>query len=150
MRWSDIGFAGLAVLLGAGCSGGDKEEPARLKAELESAKAEIKQLREELARQQREPAEGKVAAAKIQLRNLTNALDTFKVASGEYPPDLRELTQSQDGRAPLVPASALVDPWGQPYLYDPLGPKNQGKRPDVWTVRPGGDGTATIGNWMVK
>jgi hypothetical protein len=150
MRWSYIGFAGLAVLLAFGCSGGDKEEAARLKTELESAKAEIKKLREELARQQGEPTEGKVAAAKSQLRDLTKALDAFKGAAGEYPPALQALAEPQEGRAPLVAASALVDPWGQPYQYNPLGPENQGKRPDVWTVRPGGDGSATIGNWMAK
>jgi len=149
MRWFYIGCTGLVVLVASGCSGADKEENARLKAELESAKAEVKKLREELARLQGEPTEGKVAAAKVQLRDLTKALDAFRLAAGAYPADLQALAQPQDDRAPLVQVSALVDPWGQPYQYDPLGPENQGKRPDVWTVRPGGNGTK-IGNWMVK
>jgi hypothetical protein len=138
------------MLLAAGCSGGDREEAARLRKELEAAKAELKLLREKLPPQEGAPADGKVAVAKTQLQDLTKALDTFKVFTGEYPPSLQELTMPHEGRAPLVAASALVDPWGQVYQYDPGGPENQGKRPDVWTVRPGGDKAAKIGNWTAR
>ena len=40
---------------------------------------------------------------------------------------------------------ALIDPWGNTYQYDPVGPRNNGVRPDTWTVNPR-DGTL-IGNW---
>ena len=54
-------------------------------------------------------------------------------------------------RTLLVAATLLVavnlwadDPWKKPYQYDPSGPRNNGRRPDIWTVAPDG---LEIGNW---
>jgi hypothetical protein len=37
----------------------------------------------------------------------------------------------------------LKDPWGESYGYDPAGPRNGGKHPDIWLELPGGP----VGNW---
>jgi hypothetical protein len=78
--------------------------------------------------------------ARIQLMTLNQALQVYKVKKGDYPASLEDLTQ---GKAIVEPA-ALNDPWGKPYQYDPAGPKNKGKQPDLWTTDPSGK---VIGNW---
>jgi hypothetical protein len=40
--------------------------------------------------------------------------------------------------------TALIDPWGKSFQYDPSGPKNQGLAPDIWTEAPDG---SVIANW---
>ena len=95
--------------------------------------------------------------AKVQITNVVSALDLFRVDVGRYP------TQ-QEGLSAVITApstavgwngpylqkqSALVDPWGQPYLY-----RNPGKHGeiDVYTLgsdkAEGGSGEAAdVGNW---
>ena len=56
-------------------------------------------------------------------------------------------TAATGGKTTYAQPEDLEDPWGQPYRYDADGPKNDGHRPDIWAVTPGGE---TIGNWPVK
>ncbi len=75
----------------------------------------------------------RTALALLRAQQLTTAAQAYKVKNGEYPPTLEELTQ---GEKPFVEKSALVDPWGKQYQYDPAGKKNKGLKPDIWTVEP--------------
>jgi general secretion pathway protein G len=89
--------------------------------------------------------ESKVKVAKANLKTLANAAETFELNNDRKPNSLDELSATQpNGDKPLVPSSALKDPWGKKYILDPNGPKNQGASPDVWTTTPDGK---TIGNW---
>jgi hypothetical protein len=76
------------------------------------------------------------------VKHLTIAADAFKAKHGSYPAALSELTSAPVPRPPEP--GELIDPWGRPYQYDPSGPKNEGKRPDIWAVTPSGE---VIRNW---
>jgi hypothetical protein len=62
-----------------------------------------------------------------------------------WPPNLEALLVGEEKReAILDDPKVLDDPWGNRYQYDPLGPRNGGRRPDIWTRSPEGK---EIGNW---
>ena len=97
-------------------------------------------------------------AAKVQVENVSTALDNFRLDVGHYPtPD--------EGLAALVKApanetnwngpylrkdSALNDPWGRKYLYQSPGRHNGDF--DVWSfgsdgVEGGTNEAKDVGNW---
>jgi hypothetical protein len=88
-----------------------------------------------------EKEDAKVAAAKAQIAVLDKAIQAYRVKHDQYPETLQALTE---GDKAFVEASALIDPWKNPYQYNAAGPKNKGKKPDVWTVTPD---KKTLGNW---
>jgi hypothetical protein len=76
---------------------------------------------------------------------LTQACQAFRQKHGEFPETLDKLLErDQFGQIYLDKPDALIDPWGKHYQYDPKGPRNDGEKPDIWTVHA--DGTV-IGNW---
>jgi hypothetical protein len=82
--------------------------------------------------------------AKSKVLLLTAAVDAYSLQRGKFPPSLEALLQGDEDGAPLLTdPEDLLDPWGQPFQYDPAGPNNGGRRPDVWTDGPRG----RIGNW---
>jgi len=93
-------------------------------------------------------AESKVSAAGIQARNISQALETYRLDNGGYPGTLDELLQKNPvtGKGPyLERADALYDPWGQPFNYDPNGTINTNKGAvvviaDVYANVPDGTG----------
>lgn len=88
--------------------------------------------------------------AQADLRTLTAACTAYKIRNGDFPESLMELWQPSDGSTkPYVESeAALLDPWRKPYQYDPTGPNNGGRNPDIWTTTPDGQ---VIGNWeMVR
>lgn len=95
--------------------------------------------------------------AKVQIQNITAALELFRLDVGRYPSQQEGLasavtqpTTAVGWNGPyLQKQTALIDPWGQPYLY-----RNPGKHGeiDVYTLgsdkQEGGTGEAAdIGNW---
>jgi hypothetical protein len=88
--------------------------------------------------------------ARAQARVLTDACRAYAIKhKGQYPENLKRLTMrdADTNSGPwLENADDLLDPWGKQYQYDPVGPKNGGRGPDIWTVAP--DKTV-IGNWPV-
>lgn len=95
---------------------------------------------------QYDAAREKIALAKV--KALTQAAETYKLNNEDYPPNLEALAAPQpSGGPPLVPVDAIIDPWGQPYGYNPAGTNNGGLKPDIWANRP----DKQIGNWpMVR
>jgi general secretion pathway protein G len=96
-------------------------------------------------------------AAKVQVENIAAALDEYQLDVGRYPAQdegLNALVQAPGGVANwngpyLKKPSALVDPWGQKYLYRNPG---QHSEVDVYTLgsdhAEGGTGEAKdVGNW---
>jgi hypothetical protein len=83
----------------------------------------------------------KADVARDQLKAIDVALEKYLLANGTKPDQLQALTE---GDKPLLKAEAIVDPWKNPYQYDASGPKNKGKKPDVWTTTPD---KVVIGNW---
>lgn len=78
--------------------------------------------------------------ARIDVRNLTIAAKTYNLKRGNFPEKLVDLKTA----GYVDPKATLLDPWGNPYQYDPKGNKNGGKQPDIWAVTPD---KRQIGNW---
>ena len=83
-----------------------------------------------------------VQTAKADVKSIERAVTDYCIKRGEYPPSLEVLVD--DGR---VSPDGLRDPWKHEYRYDPIGRKNKGTRPDIWTVTPAKE---VIGNWKGK
>jgi general secretion pathway protein G len=99
----------------------------------------------------------KTQTAKVQIQNVVAALELFRLDVGRYPtpqeglPALVTAPNSATGwNGPyLKKESALVDPWGNPYLYKVPGDHGE---VDVFTLgsdkAPGGTGEAQdVGSW---
>ena len=68
-------------------------------------------------------------------------LGTHDLGAGvNYPPSLKTLVDKK-----IIPASALLDPWGKEFQYDRAGKHQMGKRPDIWTTNPGT--MDVVSNW---
>jgi general secretion pathway protein G len=88
----------------------------------------------------------KKGAARVNAQTIAKACDLYKLKNGNYPVNLEVLLQvGANGDGPyLADPKVLIDPWGNPYQYDPAGPQNRGIRADVWAVGPDGQ---KYGNW---
>lgn len=96
-------------------------------------------------------------SARVQVKNVTAALELYRLDVGRYPSTAEGL-QALVAAPPSAPAwngpyiqqaSALVDPWGKPYLFRAPGQRGE---VDVYTLGSdgleGGDGEARdVGNW---
>lgn len=90
--------------------------------------------------------EARERIARTQVLALTQAAEMYKLNNEDYPASLEQLAMPQpSGGVPLVTADKLLDPWGQPYGYNPAGPNNGSLKPDIWCNRP----DKVIGNWPV-
>lgn len=90
-------------------------------------------------------AQADVASAQVK-GPLTQACEAYHLKHGAYPTKLGVLLEADENNVVYLDRpEALIDPWGNPYQYDPKGPKNKGQRPDIWTVRANGK---EIGNWQ--
>jgi hypothetical protein len=87
--------------------------------------------------------DAKEDAAKLDVRNLTLAVKTYKIKRGTFPDELADLKTA----GYLDPKATLLDPWGNAYKYDAKGKRNGGKQPDIWAVTPD---QKEIGNWMAE
>jgi general secretion pathway protein G len=85
-------------------------------------------------------------AARAQVNGpLSQACKTYFIKNQSWPPSLQVLLTPDSHKMVYIDRpEALLDPWGNPYQYDPSGAKNNGTQPDIWTTHA--DGTI-IGNW---
>jgi general secretion pathway protein G len=89
--------------------------------------------------------DSKRSAAKVQTKVLTEAVEAYRLSHGTNPPSLQALLQQDEEGGPyLKTPEALIDPWKQPYQYNPAGPNNAGRQADIWAAAPNG---TQIGNW---
>jgi general secretion pathway protein G len=70
--------------------------------------------------------EAKIDTARIQMGDLSKALDLYKVKFNKYPQSLSELTQPPEGRKPII-ETVPQDPWNNDYVYVFPGQANPGK-----------------------
>jgi general secretion pathway protein G len=68
--------------------------------------------------------------ARIDIQHLASLIDQYKVEQGDYPESLQALAQPSEGKPAFIEAKELVDPWGQPYVYEP-----QNKNPSTFRPR---------------
>jgi hypothetical protein len=90
----------------------------------------------------------RVAAARVSVATISRAVDTYKVATGDYPKSLAVLTK---GKKLYLEPAALTDPWGRPYRYEPDTLEPTTGRPLVYSEgpQPGVPGSA-IRNWTAE
>jgi len=90
--------------------------------------------------------DAKISMAQIKVKTISGYVEAYAVQNNDQrPQSLDALTQMQPtGGKPFALPEDLVDPWGQPFQYDPNGQRNGGIKGDVWTVGPSG---VTYGNW---
>lgn len=99
----------------------------------------------------------KAKTAKIQIANISAALDIYYLANGNYPTEaqgLKALMEAPEGATAwdgpyLNRADGLMDPWGRPYVYKQPG--THGKF-DVMSLgadaKEGGEGeNRDLGSW---
>ena len=104
--------------------------------------------------------EARIATTKIQIRQVENALEFYRMDSSRYPSTeegLQALIEAPAGARRYPPGGylknrdGLLDPWGQPFQYRSPGQHNEHTF-DLWSQgadgAPGGTGlNAEIGNW---
>lgn len=91
-----------------------------------------------------------IDAAKVQVGNISDALEVYKFKNQRYPTTaegLRPLEAPPGGKTPVM-ETVPDDPWGAPYLYVSPGQHNRGKF-DLSSKGPDGQsGTDDdISNW---
>jgi len=99
----------------------------------------------------------KTQTAQVQIRNIDSAMQLYRLDNGSLPSNdvgLQALVKAPGDapawNGPYLPlASALIDPWGQPYGYKTPGDHGEA---DIFSLgsdkAAGGDGEAKdIGNW---
>jgi hypothetical protein len=87
--------------------------------------------------------------ALMDTRSIAQALQTYEVNNGHFPQSLQELTKRQpNGNAALLKPSALLDPWNQPYHFDPGQLHPETGAPLVWSDGEPGDADGMITNWQ--
>jgi general secretion pathway protein G len=86
-------------------------------------------------------ADARVEAARTQAKMLGSAVEVYQVDTGALPPDLDALlkapadaTAAQKWNGPYLHMSAPLDPWGRPFHYEVLDPKNF----SIWSSGPDG------------
>lgn len=99
----------------------------------------------------------KAKTAKIQIANLSTAMDLYYLSNGGYPTEqqgLKALVEKPEGRNAwdgpyLNKADGIIDPWGRPYTY-----KQPGIHGKIDIASLGADGKeggtgedADIGSW---
>jgi RNA polymerase sigma factor (sigma-70 family) len=89
----------------------------------------------------------KTEQALLDLKMLTEAVETYKITHGQYPESLEAMVANPlSGDASNVDPNILKDPWGRPYYYDRSGKKNRGVKADIWSEGPD-EQDQRIGNW---
>jgi general secretion pathway protein G len=92
----------------------------------------------------------KIDRAKMDVQSLTTAVMAYDVSYGSMPASLQQLTQRMpDGSPATVEVGQLLDPWNQPYQYNPQG-QHHGMtgKPDIWSNGPPNSANSQmIGNW---
>jgi type II secretion system protein G len=75
---------------------------------------------------------------RIDTKTLETAVEAYYTKFGDYPPSLETLTQpAPDGSKATLEHEAILDPWGQPYVYSPSDVNAATGRPVIYSNHPG-------------
>jgi hypothetical protein len=95
---------------------------------------------------------GKLQHATLDVKNLDKAVKRYYADHGQYPPDFQTLCARQsDGSPALLDPRTLIDPWGQPYIYETgtIGRRLFSSPPHIYSHGPPGEGKM-ISNWLLE
>jgi hypothetical protein len=92
--------------------------------------------------------ESKLARAKLDVKTLEVAIQAWHVKFAEWPASLEKLTEPSKDTPAFLLKSALTDPWGRPYRYDPKQRHPKTDVPLIWSDGPiPRDAGGRIANW---
>jgi len=74
---------------------------------------------------------------KIDVKNLEIAVEAYYTKTGEYPQTLEALTQPDETGKASLEHESIMDPYGQPYMYNPSDMKPSGRVPYIYSQRIG-------------
>jgi hypothetical protein len=87
--------------------------------------------------------DNKKDVADLKVKTIEQAVEAYKIINGEYPTDLQVLTQpGRDGSAAMLRADDLLDPWGQPIIYEPQNVDPRTRKPRIYSKGPSGPTSA--------
>jgi hypothetical protein len=144
----------------------DEQEEQKLRAKFEKPFAAASDLlKTELKRLQKSPELLKIcnknaafgeefgalseehARATLDLKSLETVVAVYKKRQGQYPKTLDVLTKKQpDGGSALLAEAGLIDPWGQPYVYEAGNRHQKTDLPLIYSKGPPGQ-NMPIRNW---
>jgi general secretion pathway protein G len=79
-------------------------------------------------------------STQVQVDTYDSACMHYHTEMFSYPPSLQDLrvntSGSQNWSGPYIDKDVPNDPWGNPYQYDPQGPRHNGEKPDIWSYGP--------------
>lgn len=75
--------------------------------------------------------ETRITATRLSIKSIGDAVRVYEVQHGRYPESLEKLTESVNGREPLLKQEALVDSWGTPFTY-----KREGRTIKITSAGP--------------
>jgi general secretion pathway protein G len=86
--------------------------------------------------------------AKLDCKSLDQAVGVYFAKHGQYPASLQELAQRQPDGSPSILKSekALIDPWGNAYIYDQGSRHQTNDTPLIYSNGPPGL-NKRISNW---
>jgi general secretion pathway protein G len=80
--------------------------------------------------------------AQIQVDAFDELCQRYHIHMFAYPPSLEDLRVNTSGSpnwsGPYTDKDTPLDPWGNPYQYDPAGPRHNGEKPDIVSSGPDG------------
>jgi general secretion pathway protein G len=92
--------------------------------------------------------ESKEKLARAGVKTLETAVKAHKVSHQDFPQSLEELTMPVEGKAAALEDSALIDPWGRPYVYDVSQRNPKTGVPLIYSAGPEpGNAAGFIRNW---
>jgi len=91
--------------------------------------------------------EAKVNRARLDIHAIEEVVLSYKTSNSEFPPNLALLTQPQDNGPAYLEQSAIIDPWGHEYGYEPNTLNPLTGKPLITSNGPGG-GAPPIRNWQ--
>jgi general secretion pathway protein G len=84
--------------------------------------------------------------AKLKIKNIETAVDAYKLKQGNFPETLQILAEPSDGKPAYLEDAALLDPWDQPFQYQPHTTNPRNGKPLIFSN--GAPGTnKQIRNW---
>jgi type II secretory pathway pseudopilin PulG len=86
--------------------------------------------------------------ARVQMRNIENVLENYKIQNGDYPPTLDILTMPEGDKPAPLTDQQILDPWNRPYVLDANTRHPKTHKPLIYSqgVNPGNP-AGRIQNW---
>jgi hypothetical protein len=87
--------------------------------------------------------------ARLDVMTLDQAVTAWRLKYGALPPNLQIMTERHpDGSPALIKdLYALIDPWNEPYHYDPNQLCPESGKPLIWCDGPPGVSNGKMANW---